>query len=172
LVVIIIIGILSAIALPAFLNQAAKARQSEAKQTLGALNRGQQAYRLENAQFSASIANLALGVSTDTNNFGYSAAFSSAGAAGDGQFSSGSVTGGFGNYTQIFANAKDTQAVRAYAGAVAASQDPSGNATTITVICEQNKPSGQSGETMSIDYTATSGTVAATLLCPSPLNTL
>jgi type IV pilus assembly protein PilA len=51
LVVIIIIGILSAIALPAFLNQAAKARQSEAKQTLGALNRGQQAYRLEQANF-------------------------------------------------------------------------------------------------------------------------
>ena len=48
LVVIIIIGILSAIALPAFLNQAAKAKQSEAKQTLGALNRGQQAHRLEN----------------------------------------------------------------------------------------------------------------------------
>jgi type II secretory pathway pseudopilin PulG len=32
LVVIIIIGILSAIALPAFLNQANKAKQSEAKQ--------------------------------------------------------------------------------------------------------------------------------------------
>ena len=46
LVVIIIIGILAAIALPSFLNQANKARQSEAKSSVGALNRAQQAYYL------------------------------------------------------------------------------------------------------------------------------
>lgn len=72
LVVIIIIGILSAIALPAFLNQAAKARQSEAKQTLGALNRGQQSYRTESNQFSPKISYLALGVKESTPNFGFS----------------------------------------------------------------------------------------------------
>ena len=41
LVVIIIIGILAAIALPNFLNQSAKAKQSEAKQYIGAINRTQ-----------------------------------------------------------------------------------------------------------------------------------
>jgi len=46
LVVIIIIGILAAIALPSFLNQAAKARQSEAKTYVGSANRAQQAYYL------------------------------------------------------------------------------------------------------------------------------
>src|SRR4028119_2352610 len=47
LVVIIIIGILSAIALPAFLNQANKAKQSEAKQYIGSLDKGQSAYYAE-----------------------------------------------------------------------------------------------------------------------------
>jgi type II secretory pathway pseudopilin PulG len=43
LVVIIIIGILSAIALPAFLNQANK----KAKQYIASINKGQQAYYAE-----------------------------------------------------------------------------------------------------------------------------
>jgi type IV pilus assembly protein PilA len=55
LVVIIIVGVLSAIALPSFLNQVGKARGSEAKTTLGALNRAQQAYRLENGTFTGDI---------------------------------------------------------------------------------------------------------------------
>ena len=53
LVVVIIIGILSAVALPQFLNQAARARQSEAEVTLGAINRAQQIYRLENPLFGS-----------------------------------------------------------------------------------------------------------------------
>ena len=52
LVVIIIVGVLAAIALPSFLNQIGKARGSEAKATIGTINRSQQAYRLENNQFS------------------------------------------------------------------------------------------------------------------------
>ena len=47
LVVIIIIGILAAIALPSFLNQASRARETEAQTNLGAINRGQQAFLLE-----------------------------------------------------------------------------------------------------------------------------
>ena len=51
LVVVIIIGILSSIALPQFLNQASRARQSEAESTLGAINRAQQIHRLQNPGF-------------------------------------------------------------------------------------------------------------------------
>ncbi|MEY3828017.1 MAG: hypothetical protein RLZZ148_2840 [Cyanobacteriota bacterium] len=51
LVVVIIIGVLAAIALPNLLNQVAKGRQAEAKNNLGAINRAQQAYRLEKATF-------------------------------------------------------------------------------------------------------------------------
>ena len=51
LVVVIIIGVLAAIALPNLLGQVGKARQSEAKNNLGAVNRGQQATRLEDGVF-------------------------------------------------------------------------------------------------------------------------
>jgi prepilin-type N-terminal cleavage/methylation domain-containing protein len=51
LVVVIIIGVLAAIALPNLLGQVAKGRQSEAKNNLGAVNRAQQANRLEKATF-------------------------------------------------------------------------------------------------------------------------
>jgi prepilin-type N-terminal cleavage/methylation domain-containing protein len=51
LVVVIIIGVLAAIALPNLLGQVAKGRQAEAKNNLGAINRGQQAYRLESGIF-------------------------------------------------------------------------------------------------------------------------
>ena len=71
LVVIIIIGILSAIALPTFLGQANKARESGAKTNLGAINRAQQAYRIENGTFSSSLDNLDIGVS-DTDDYEFS----------------------------------------------------------------------------------------------------
>jgi type IV pilus assembly protein PilA len=58
LVSIVIIGALSAIALPSYLNQAAKTRASEAKANLGTINRSQQAYRLERGTFAPSIADL------------------------------------------------------------------------------------------------------------------
>lgn len=74
LVVIIIIGILAAIALPAFLNQANKAKQSEAKTYVGSMNRGQQAYYLEKTAFvtkNADFGKLGLGVATQTENYKY-----------------------------------------------------------------------------------------------------
>jgi type IV pilus assembly protein PilA len=58
LVAIAIIGALSAIALPSYLNQTARARASEARSSLGTINRSQQAYRLEKGTFAASLASL------------------------------------------------------------------------------------------------------------------
>ncbi len=71
LVVIIIIGILAAIALPSFLNQANKAKQSEAKQYVGAVVRAQQAYQLENATFAEDFEKLAKVVRESTVNYDY-----------------------------------------------------------------------------------------------------
>ena len=51
LVVVIIIGVLAAVALPNLLGQVGKARESEAKTALGAMNRAQQAFRLEAQKF-------------------------------------------------------------------------------------------------------------------------
>jgi type IV pilus assembly protein PilA len=58
LVVVIIVGILSATALPNILRQASKAREVEAKTNLGTLNRAQQAYHFENGTFTGLISNL------------------------------------------------------------------------------------------------------------------
>jgi len=73
LVVIIIIGILAAISLPAFLSQISKARQSEAKTYLGMMNRAQQAYLTERRQFAKAneIQYLSLGFSPNTLNYTY-----------------------------------------------------------------------------------------------------
>ncbi|MEC4817965.1 MAG: type IV pilin-like G/H family protein [Scytonema sp. PMC 1069.18] len=81
LVVVIIIGVLAAIALPSLLNQISKARQSEAKQNVGSLNRAQQAYYLENSnQFTSRIVELGLGIKTDSANYVFDANSSNIGA--------------------------------------------------------------------------------------------
>ena len=71
LVVIIIIGILAAIALPSFLNQANKAKQSEAKTYVGSMNRGQQAYYTEYTRFTGDIGELGIGIEEETENYVY-----------------------------------------------------------------------------------------------------
>ena len=73
LVVVIIIGVLAAIALPNLLNQVGKARMSEGKSTLGAINRGQQVYRTENPQFTNDLTKLDTKVTTAGKFFDFSA---------------------------------------------------------------------------------------------------
>ena len=65
LVVIIIIGILAAIALPNFLNQAGKAKQSEAKQNVALINKTQNSYRAEKSAFASTFAKIAIGSVVD-----------------------------------------------------------------------------------------------------------
>ncbi len=76
LVVVIIIGVLAAVALPNLLGQVGKARESEAKTAMGALNRAQQAYHLEARSFytNATWGNVetALGVIPGNDYYGYS----------------------------------------------------------------------------------------------------
>ena len=62
LVVIIIIGILAAIALPSLLGQVNKAKQSEARNNVGALNRAQQANYLEFGNFTSDMTLLGVAV--------------------------------------------------------------------------------------------------------------
>ncbi|MEG4232765.1 type IV pilin-like G/H family protein [Microcoleus sp. Pol11C3] len=66
------IGVIGAIALPSFLSQGGKAPQSENKQYVSAMNKGQQAYLAENNAFSSSVEVLGLGIKTETTNFKYS----------------------------------------------------------------------------------------------------
>lgn len=55
LVVVIIAGVLAAVALPSFMSQIGKARETEAKMYLSSLGMGQQAYFFEHQTFSNSI---------------------------------------------------------------------------------------------------------------------
>ncbi len=74
LVVIIIIGILAAIALPSLLAQSNKARQSEARNNVGTLNRAQQAYFLEKSGFvtgTDAFVALGVGIASQTTNYKY-----------------------------------------------------------------------------------------------------
>ena len=69
---LVILMILTAIALPSFLNMANKSKQSEAKQYVSSMNKGQQAYFAENSDFAISIDALGLGMKTETTNYKYS----------------------------------------------------------------------------------------------------
>jgi len=73
LVVIVIVGILGAIALPNFLNQANKARNTEAKTYVGAINRAQQVYHMEYSTF-ANLDDLALDIANSTQLYDYTSA--------------------------------------------------------------------------------------------------
>ncbi|QQE66914.1 pesticin [Leptolyngbya sp. BL0902] len=132
LVVIIIIGILAAIALPAFLNQANRARQSEATSYVGSINRGQQAYRLENPTFANRIDLLGLGIQTTTQFYTY----------GDGTTANtlAAPTGGT-LPKSAFVSAKPIDPVLlAYTGVSYTLQDSGGNSTTTALFCIGGAP--------------------------------
>jgi len=117
LVVTIIIGILAAIALPSFLNQAAKARQAEAKTYLGSMVRTQQSYITEKKQFAcgADISRLGVGFEVQSNNYIYAANCSGFGA------------------TAVTNQAQPRSLVlKAYLGGISVST----NATLLTTLCE------------------------------------
>lgn len=59
LIVVLIIGILSAISIPSLVAQIGKARETEAKNNLGTMSRAQQAYHFENKVFADTLAKLA-----------------------------------------------------------------------------------------------------------------
>lgn len=68
---LVLIGILAAIALPSFLSQADKARQSEAQLNVGSLARAQQAHFLEKNRFANTLAELEIGIAEESTNYAY-----------------------------------------------------------------------------------------------------
>ncbi|MDX1976714.1 MAG: type IV pilin-like G/H family protein [Pseudanabaenaceae cyanobacterium bins.68] len=162
LVVIIIIGILAAIALPSFLNQAAKARQSEAKTYVGSMNRTQQAYYLEKQRFAPSLDTLAVGIANTTANYSYS--------------TTGSSRGVIGTDANGYSRAVPSlQELKAYAGAVnVATPTGSTEATTLATLCEAELPVVNGGATTT-DFDAVdeafSLTVNAAPVCDDTGNT-
>jgi len=66
------IGVIGAIALPPFLSRVTKAKQSENKQYVSAMNKAQQAVFIETSAFATSFDALGIGIKTETTNFKYS----------------------------------------------------------------------------------------------------
>jgi type II secretory pathway pseudopilin PulG len=117
--------ILAAIALPSVVGcgGAQKAKQSEAKQYISAMNKGQQAIYAEDGAFSNSINALGLGIKTQTTNYNYSTISTKNAAFSYGVARSNNLT--------------------SYVGAVflvPVSQAANKEKTTVSILCAANSP--------------------------------
>ncbi len=79
LITIVMMGILSAIALPSFLNQKVKAQETEGKTLVGSMNRAQQAHYAVYEAFAQSLADLELGIPGQGRFYDYDVASSADG---------------------------------------------------------------------------------------------
>lgn len=102
--------------------QANKARESEAKTYIGSINRGQQAFRLENSGFAETIDEIGLGISSESDHYKYE------------------ITISDDDMTAATATAK-TGGIRSVTGAVFIVNDAEGYATTTAILCQGNRPS-------------------------------
>lgn len=127
LVTIVMIGILSAIALPTFLNQSNKAKQTEAKTYIGSMNRAQQAVYLEDTAFAdqANFERLGLGIPQQTSYYQYAIVLDAGGTV---------VT----NQARVLVN---TSPIRAYIGGVRVTTAPTtGELASSSYVCEATLP--------------------------------
>ncbi len=144
LVVIIIIGILAAIALPNFLNQGAKAKQTEARQNIGMANRVQTVFRSENNTFATTFDALAMGTlsgtstTASTSNYSYTLA-------------------GAPESSSLIARANDA-ALKGYIGGASRFTNSQSNSVISAVACEATAP-GTTAPTVATNLT-TSATTA------------
>ena len=125
LVVIIIIGILAAIALPSFLNQTSKAKQTEAKQNTSVINRMQTAYRVDNPTFATSFDILAIGTLRSTSADAAQATTSQYTYALTGTATSATIVGASQDIT-----------LKSYSGGTAQYANPGGQAVMASSLCE------------------------------------
>jgi type IV pilus assembly protein PilA len=136
LVVIVIIGILTAVALPSFLNQTAKAKQSEAKQYIAAINRAQIYRRTDSSSFATNFEELAIGVlkgnsSSSTATYDYS------------------ITGNA-DSASAAATSKDS-ALKSYSSAVLRYTNAENLPTIINTTCENITPGILTAASVTID---------------------
>jgi type IV pilus assembly protein PilA len=119
LVVVVIAGVLASIALPTFLNQAARAKQTKALNAVGAMNRAQHSFFYENARFSNSIAELGFAHLNESPDYAYE-------VQGDGK-------------ATVIVAKPDDGTLRGYAGLAYLNRDSQGNAILSSLLCEGNQ---------------------------------
>jgi Tfp pilus assembly protein PilE len=122
-----VVMILASIALPSVVGcgGAQKAKQSEAKQYISSMNKGQQAKYAEDGAFSNSMNALGIGLKTQTTNYNYSII--------------ATKTAAF-NYAVSIRETKD---LTSYVGAVflvPVSQAANKEKTTVSILCAANSP--------------------------------
>jgi len=146
LVVITIIGFLAAISLPSFLNQANRARQSEGKTYIGAINRAQQVYISEKRRFACDLANLSVGIKTLSENYQYDI----------------DCNIGFG-LTNVTNQAKPIVGVKAYLGGISIV----GDTDALVTVCEAKLPTISGGASGSESFYPLGFSTTAPPICPS-----
>jgi type IV pilus assembly protein PilA len=129
LVVIIIIGILTAIGLPSFLNQTSKAKNTEAKQNVGTIIRAQQLRYSEASSFTTKFDDLALGNLKgdniyETNSYRYELA---------------TTSGSNRRFMSIIASTLDVSS-KSYSGALSTDRTNSQESTWQSIICGARIP--------------------------------
>lgn len=124
-----------------------RAQQIEGKQNMGAMNRGQQAYYLENDKFATTIGELGLGIEPETENYRYQIV------------PQGNSTGS----VMMTATALRPE-LKSYTGAVFLVKEKN-DTLTISTICETEKPSSTPPAMPSAP-----SNVKAEILCPTGSN--
>lgn len=119
LVVIVMIGILSAMIWPSLLAQVNKAKEVEATVSLGTMNRFQQVFYLENNRFADNLGDLGVGIPEETRNYRYQI------APGPNLF-----------FVTHQAQPLPDSSVRALIGGVGVVLTPPGEALTYSVLCK------------------------------------
>lgn len=120
MVVIAILGVLTAIGTNAFLNEIPKAKQAEAKTTVAHINSAQSTYWLKRGTFANTMNDLALGLQTVTSNYTYN------------------ITG---NTTLATVNAiPASSTLKGYVGVAQQYLDLNNSAIISSIICEAAAP--------------------------------
>lgn len=122
-------------------DQQRKVRQSEAKQYISSMNKGQQAFYAENARFTSTLVELGLGIKSETENYSYSIVLIDAK-----------------RLVQAIAIAK-IDGLKNYTGIVYLQKYDSGE-STVSLFCESNQPSKELPVTPTV-------TNSPNLQCPS-----
>lgn len=116
LVVMMILAVLGSLALPAFLNQSARAKQIKALNAVGAMNRAQHSFFYEHSNFASSIAELGFAHLNTEGTYVYQVQ-------------------GSGQSTTILAAPTDAT-LRGYAGLAYLNRDSEGNAILSSLLCQ------------------------------------
>ena len=122
-----VIGILSSIVKPS-----PKPKEAEARTYIGSINRGQQAYFIENEKFTDSLSALGIGISSETKNYSYNIEL----------YREGTIA-------VSTANAKNSE-LKSFGGLVYVKGENS-EKTTESILCQTNSPSLAFPDFKSID---------------------